>query len=125
MEQLTPLLQELAKSLGTTVENLWRILLQQAIVEKQIATLYMNISLWGGIILIGIGILLTIWGLIRNHKDIYGDSGVATGCTGITIIVFTLVIFGSLYWHYYTTLITLNNNPEYWALQEILSRIPW
>jgi protein-S-isoprenylcysteine O-methyltransferase Ste14 len=124
MEQLTPLLQELAKSLGTTVENLWRILLQQTIVEKQITTIYMNISLWTGIILIGIGILLIIWGLIRNYKDGFGENGVVTGCTGVIIIVFALLIFGSLYWHYYTTLITLNNNPEYWALQEILSRIP-
>jgi hypothetical protein len=34
MPELTKLLEQLAEKLGTTVEHLWKVLLQQAEVEK-------------------------------------------------------------------------------------------
>ena len=128
MEQLTPLLEELAKTLGTTAENLWRVLIQQVGVEIRLCELWMNIALWGGIILIILGVVLFFIGIIHNgnreDRSIWSDdTGYGISATGIFVIMFALIICGCIYYSNYSDLLTLHNNPEYWALQQILNTI--
>ncbi len=43
MEQLTPLLKELADKLGTTVQHLWSVLIAQTKVEIILCQMWMDI----------------------------------------------------------------------------------
>ena len=112
MEQLTPLLQKLAEQLGTTVEHLWKVLIQQTQVEISLCHLWMNLWLWGGIILIVVFGLFLIYAIIEDEDS--------TGATCLFIIFATIIICAIGYYVNYTDLLTLTKNPEYWALKEVL-----
>jgi len=113
MEQLTPLLEKLASQLGTTVEQLWKVLLQQTQVEILLCNLWMGIWLWGGISLIVIAIIIFIISAIKDFD--------AAAAWGVFIFFATIIIAGIGYYVNYSEWVTLTTNPEYWALKEVLS----
>lgn len=47
MEGMTELLKQLADKLGTTVEHLWGVLIAQTKIEAQLASIWMNVGLYG------------------------------------------------------------------------------
>jgi hypothetical protein len=116
MPELTKLLEQLAEKLGTTVEHLWKVLLQQAEVEKILCSVWMNIALYGfGGIFLAIVVIFILWIVKGWDEDGIGFLffvGVVIFITGIC-----------LYYCNYSNLLTLTNNPEYWALQEILKQL--
>ena len=116
MEELTPLLEELAKKLGTTVEQLWEVILNQVQVQIKICELLQGVAIFvfGGIELSFC--VLGIIGLIRQW-DWQGVS-FSFACT----IAFT-VIGGIIYVYQYAKILTLKLNPEYWAVQQILNSL--
>lgn len=134
MDGIKPLLEELAKSLGTTVENLWRILLQQVRVETQIAHMWMNIALWGGGILLVLCVIAFFLGMVWNDRIISqrkngvytwssGDDWIGVSAFGLIGFILVLIIAGIIYYSNYINLMTLQGNPEYWAVEKILDTI--
>ena len=115
MEQLTPLLEKLANKLGTTTEHLWKVLLQQVNVEMVLRQLWMSIWLWGGIGLIALAIIMIIMIIKYDGEEIIALP---------FLIIVVAIVSGSIgYYINYSKLLTLQNNPEYWALHEVLSVI--
>jgi len=115
MEQATQLLRELADKLGTTVEHLWKVLIQQAQVEIQICHIWMNIGLFG---FGGIAVCFLIAWIVSVVKD--WDEG--PGWL-FSIMMLFVVLGGIVYWTNYTDILTLTMNPEYWALNKIVSKL--
>ena len=115
MKDIAPLIEQLAAKLGTTVEYLWQILLKQVQVEIRLAEMGMTISF----VLYAIAAVLFIVAFVRRIKD--DDYGLAVywilGVYVVTSIAVTLHILN------YIQLVTLKNNPEYWALQEVLKHL--
>ena len=125
MKELTPLLEKLAAKLGTTAEHLWGVLIKQAHIEGITA-----------VCLIGLLIVLTIsWGffiapkLVRKwsflkekRRTPYADDGemylVGTVVGSIAFSIAWIVTICSL-----STILSCFYNPEYWALQKVLSLI--
>ena len=116
MKELTPLLEELAKKLGTTVEQLWWVLLNQVQVLVQICEIWQNVALFlfGGVALFCC--VLGVIGLIRR----WDEMGIFLSFLGTA---FWGIIGGCIYASNYAQLITLKLNPEYWALKEILRHL--
>ena len=115
MEQVTKLLEQLAIKLGTTVEYLWQVIINQAQVQIQINEIWMTYQMIAAIIC-GIFLVLTVLGL--KFSD---DYDAKMGFGRLAFISFVLgVIFIAFYVGNYTENITLRTNPEFWALQEIL-----
>ena len=115
MEQLRPLLEKLAEQLGTTVEQLWRVLLQQTQIEIVLCNLWMGICLWGGIGIIVLAIIMIIFA-VKTEED-------GMGLFAFVVIILTIIIAGIGYYNNYSELLTLTKNPEYWALKEVLSAL--
>jgi len=118
MEQLAPLLEKLAEKLGTTVEHLWQVLINQAQVQLQINELWMTFQFWA-MIALGVFFLLALVGII--FSDDYEEKGIF-GWLSFAIFV-VAAIFAACYFGNYTENITLTTNPEYWALKEVLSQL--
>jgi len=116
MKELTPLLEKLAEKLGTTVEKLWDVLLNQVQVQIGICEIWMNVAifLFGGLALIFF--VLGIFGLMWRWEG----EGIFFSFLGSFIMT---ALSGVIYGVNYTTLLTLKLNPEYWALQEILKHL--
>ncbi len=114
MEELAPLLNELALQLGTTVEFLWGVLLRQAQVE-----VIKGITYW--IILI---VLITV-ALKKVNFDfsepVENEDFPSFLFAGILITTFIIALVMNV--------VNIDNilnallNPEYWALQQILEVI--
>lgn len=119
MEQLTPLLERLAEKLGTTVDHLWLVTVNQAHVYVISWLLYLAIA------------VLSFGGLVymarlyeKFSENIMGDDWRST-CTMIGAIVFGILAIGITIHHMVTfeDFITAIYNPEYWALKEILNQL--
>lgn len=114
MEQLAPLLEQLAAQLNTTVEFLWGVLLYQA--KIQIVLFIVDIVIFT---LFTVGVVkLAKYGSRRFAKDNDFDQ---FGWIVLFIIIGIVEVgwtFGLLFDlnHVITALL----NPEYWALQQIL-----
>lgn len=115
MEQLTPLLKQLADKLGTTIEHLWKVLLQQVNVEIILCNLWMGIWLWGGMGVIILAIIMLAFAM-KTDED-------GMGAFAIVVIISVVIIAGFGYYVNYSERLTLTTNPEYWALKEILSQL--
>ena len=115
MEQLTNLLAQLAEKLGTTVEHLYQVMMAQTAVEGQLAELWMGIWLWGGIIFLVIAIIML---LVSASNDFE-----AAGAWAIFFILADIVVATLGYYEMYSKWLTLTQNPEYWVIQEILSKL--
>ena len=116
MEQVGELLKELAQSLGTTVESLWRILLQQTEVQVQICQIWMNVGMFG---FGGVGLVLLALGII-GQKRRWDETALAAS---YVIGASSIIIGAAVYIENYSILLTVKLNPEYWALQQILDKI--
>ncbi len=112
MENLTPLLEQLATKLGTTTEYLWTILLKQAPIHA-----FTIIGAFIFCILFGI-LLLRIFSKYRDTVEYKMDWQIPFIFISIIwMFVFIIVIA------YLSSAITALLNPEYYALQQILNAI--
>jgi hypothetical protein len=118
MENLTELLTKLAEKLGTTTEYLCTVLMKQATIEAY----YAMISI-GLFILMLIPFYKYVRWFSKNYKEIYeNDNEILHG--GITVVIGIIVIIwfiGSVCDIH--TIMTALNNPEYWALKQVLKSI--
>lgn len=123
MEELAPLLNELAAQLGTTVDFLWGVLLYQAYISAIGHIVLYSIYL----VLVPVSFRYVIPWLKLGYdremkKDRYGRSvdlwvaGITT--VGVLLFALTATVIGFI-----PDLITKLMNPEYWALQQILEVI--
>jgi len=114
MKELTPLLEKLADKLGTTVEHLWSVLLQQAQIDAQIWQMWMVVwmCVFGGLAVISI--FLAFIGS-REKWELWGVWFIVTG---LSFVIGIPVFIGC-----YSAIITRTQNPEYWALKEILRHL--
>ena len=113
-EQVIELLQQLAVKLGTTMENLWTVLLHEARVEGVMdlfySVLFLTLTVASGFL------FYRALSHEHNYEDKYIDvppavSGITCGIAFITFLVFL--------YHGVIELI----NPAYFALREILSAL--
>ena len=116
MENVKELIEELAKSLGTTAELLWEVMLKQAPVS-------VGIYMAEGIVLSSLTLLVykTAKHFMGKEKQSWDYREVVTALS----VVFGVVV--GLLWIVYLlhigTVITALVNPEYWALDQVLEKL--
>lgn len=120
MENLTELLEKLAEKLGTTTEYLWGVLIKQAPISAASDLLYFILVVFGGIVLYKVHRKLA-----KEEDDgdsIYYDLEEAA----IVPMVFASIVWAILFivcFFSIDNIITGFFNPEYWALDEVMSLI--
>lgn len=100
------LLRELAEKLGTTVEHLWQVLVKQAALgafDAVLGMVFAGLILW----------LCRYWIKIQKESE---EIGLIQFVAGIGMIIASFIFLLNLYW-----LFTAILNPEYWALERVLS----
>ena len=118
MENLTELLTKLAEKLGTTTEYLWAVLIKQATIEA-----YYSMMSIGLFILMLIPFYKYVRWFSKNYQEIYNNDyeilhWVITVVIGLIVIVWAIGSVCDIH-----TIMTALNNPEYWALQQVLKSI--
>ena len=118
MEKLIPLLEQLAQKLGVTADMLWSALLKQS-------RLYAIYYLIMFVFLAGLSIVFWRWlrWTAKNWAEIEGNNNdiphvVGLFALGIILLVGWLVLLCDG-----NTVLAALFNPEYWALNKILSVI--
>ena len=113
-EKLMSMLEVLAEKLGTTTELLWSVLVKQAGIEAQIWMMWIIvwISVFGSMAIVGIIVAFAA------KKQREADWGCWFILTFIAFALGIIVVVGC-----YSQVLTLSQNPEYWALNEILHSI--
>ena len=110
MREITELLEKLAEKLGTTVENLWPVLIKQAPISGAVDLM----------LLVALVVTSVITYRIAQKCD-DADEDVAVFAWILTGIIFFItaafVLFGL------KGIITALFHPEYWALSEILRQL--
>lgn len=123
-KEATQLLEELAAKLGTTIEYLWNVLVRQATIDAIIKIIFVAIITICGIILYRYHIKF-------SKRDENGHNTYNSGCydsgedLSMTMIL-AAIIWGIAFVIACSTIpgiITGFLNPEYFALQHILSLI--
>lgn len=109
-DKMAEFLEKLAVKLGTTAEHLWGVLVKQAHIEGVTSVIIW--SIWGIIVVF----LAMFFALV--HTDTDDEKNTLWGIW-ISIFVVSFVIFASCI----STIIGQFNNPEYWALTEVLNNI--
>lgn len=112
MEELTKLLTNLADKLGTTVEHLWGVLVKQAKIEIMRRVMYLALS----VVFIFGSIKLVTASISNLIESPYWWFGIIGGTIFGIIMIYALV-------DEIVMIKTLKDNPEYYALEEILSKI--
>jgi len=116
MKELQPLLEKLADKLGTTAEQLWAVLIVQAGIEAQLYEFYLSISY----VILGLSLIFFVLNAVfvmftnRDMDDTFGWSIAGVFCLVVGIISGVIN---------YEGFIVTSNNPEYWALNEILKHL--
>ena len=115
MKEITPLLEELAKKIGTTTEYLWTALIRQAPINSVI-----NIVEW---IIMAFVTWLAWKGFKKAWKKAEKENWdefwvICPLFVGIAFLILWIVALFSI-----SSTITGFVNPEYWALKEILNAI--
>ena len=111
MKELVPLLEQLAAKLGTSVETIWAVLLKQAPISGAL-----NLFLTLCLLVLSIATFRFV-----NKKTTtaeWCDEGAVLGWIGCVII---LGIIGILILCTFENMVTAFVNPQYWALQKIMS----
>ena len=113
-EQLMSMLEALAQTLGTTTELLWDVLVKQAVVEAQIWVI------WGVV-------WVVVWGIMALSSAATALIGRKQewelwGCW-FTLTVFAVFMGSVCVIECYSGYLTVSQNPEFWALNEILNTI--
>jgi hypothetical protein len=112
MEELTKLLTNLADKLGTTVGHLWGVLVKQAKIEIVKRLMYLML----GILFIIGSVRLVFASISSLTESPYWWFGIVCGTIFGIIMIYALV-------DEIVYIKTLKDNPEYYALDEILSKI--
>lgn len=121
MEQLTTLLTALAEKLGTTVEYLWSVLLKQAYIEGILNIIYCIITII--IFIVSYKYAKYFSSKWKEWNDNYEAEEIFPTIILVILIVSTLIVLGMTIFQFIPTAITTFNNPEYWALKEILKQL--
>jgi len=121
-EQTTKLVEQLAIKLGTTADYLWSVLLKQAQISALTDLIYFILISIGGII------------LFKAHKSfskkgegIYTNKYDKSEYFGIVMVIITTIWVILFFIAFFSLGNVINGffNPEYWALNEILSNLKW
>ncbi len=110
-EQTEILLRDLAQTLGTTVEQLWPVLCRQAVIEGWLTiaglTAYFACTAYG-----------LWWALHREPASVFFDDSAIIPCAagGVALSMALMLFIGP-------GMIAAILNPDYWALQKLLSMI--
>jgi hypothetical protein len=115
MKEIAPLLEKLAKQLGTTVEYLWGILVKQAMIASCI-DIFQYIIL-GVATYFFVKITKKYW-LIGEEKNWDNFWVIIPGLVGMALLIIWIAAFFCI-----QNTISGFLNPEYWALQKILGLI--
>jgi hypothetical protein len=115
MNELLPLLEGLALSLGTTVEHLWAVLLRQAPISAVTDLIQYGLIVW--VAVFWTKITKTIVKKV-NDRDLDDINYAWVGGGWLFIAIFVTAAFFS-----FPMSITKVINPEYWATMEILDSI--
>lgn len=118
-EQTAKLVEQLAQKLGTTADYLWSVLLKQAPISALTDLIYFVLISIGG------------YFLLKVHKnfskeDEYGDSKYYDNDDLAPIMITIAFIWAILFIVSFFGIGNVINglfNPEYWALDEILSSL--
>jgi len=115
MKEITPLLEKLAKELGTTASYLWSVLIRQASISASIDCLqYLILAIFTYI-----AVKLTKMSIERADEKDWDEVWMIAPIIGwIVIGILWIVVFFCI-----PQTITGFINPEYWALDKILSQI--
>lgn len=105
MESITSLLKEIAESLGTTVDQLWSIMLKQA-----------PISAATDILQYGILVGVIYWWAKVSTKFEFGE--LRYFLPWVVIVILLVIAFFS-----FPSTVTKLTNPEYWATMKILDEL--
>ena len=121
-EKLTALLEQLAIKLGTTAQHLWRVLIIQAKVSAACNMAFIVFVYIFAAVLLNyhVKFIKKIPGN-RHEYNTYEDNE-AVGVIMIIAIIVWAILFIT---HFFSWASMINGffNPEYWALQEVLSVI--
>jgi hypothetical protein len=106
-DELQKKLAELALKLGTTADHLWRVLIAQAPLSSTVYFAYLAAVAAGAV---------AIWklGMKHSNKPIWYGSKIAAAI----MFLVALVMLGDL-----STALAGFFNPEYWALQDLITLI--
>jgi len=115
MKEIAPLLEKLAKQLGTTVEYLWAVLVRQAMIASCIDILQY--------IILGVATYFFVkltkkFYLESEEKQWDGIWFTIPGIMGMALLIIWIVSFFCI-----QNTISGFLNPEYWALQKVLGLI--
>ena len=118
-DQTAKLLEQLAQKLGTTASYLWSVLLKQAFINAITDLLYLVLTIIGGFLLCKLHKHFSLEN--DNCDNIYYDNdylGIVMAIAAIIWGAIAIVCFFSI-----GNIINGFFNPEYWALDRILSSI--
>jgi len=116
MENLTALLENLAKKLGTTTEYLWGILIKQASISATTNLIYFVLLILSGVTLYKI--YKRLMKKDEDGNDIYCDLEERAIIPMIIAVIIWSIIF-IIYFFELEDVINGFLNPEYWALSEV------
>lgn len=106
-DQTAQLLKDLASQMGTTAEYLWGVLVRQAPISGTI-----DLIITAVIFLVGIPLIYGLKKASAEREDSEGVWFIGMCIWGIILIIFIVNLPSAL---------TAIMNPEYWALNKILS----
>lgn len=128
MKELTPILEQLASKLGTTMQYLWSILIKQAYISATITLMQIILVLIAGIVLVRLHIRFSksttrgtghnsgrISSLYEKHGDILSIPMIIISIVWLILAIACFFCISDVINGYF--------NPEYWALDTILSKI--
>lgn len=118
-QQLNNLFVMLAKQLGTTVEQLWAVMVLQARIEIIIVVFWVLTAV--GMIYVSLKYAFPYIGNNVNNSDLPASKCLMCITWGIFILM-AGITFGKAF-DKMITLPTLMLNPEYWALTQIIKTI--
>lgn len=117
-DQTAALLQQLANKLGTTSEYLWGVLVRQAPIQAWIMAFEYGMTLLAIIVLWRVRKPLGAW-LKKSMDD---DAGPAVFIGSVVfVIVASIWLVACVFC--FEDMITAFLNPEYWALNKVLSLV--
>ncbi len=118
MNDITPLLEQLATKLGTTTEYLWAAMLRQAPIDGVvwiIQTVFVVASVF----------VLRSLSLVTCRKiqsDDWDELGIIFGALLVLGWLFILILCVVIFFNI-SIILAAFFNPEYWALDQILSKL--
>jgi cytochrome bd-type quinol oxidase subunit 2 len=116
-EELLKRLDVLAAKLGVTAQYLWTVLVKQAHIEAAMDTFWAVVF----IALLVSGVICLRWSIKKiNDPDTYNEEGWIALSTFSGIVIFAGLILVPVFT---SSAIAEHFNPEYWALEKILSAL--